>query len=70
MNPKYNAVAGRLAKGLEPYVNIYRLPLEIKPVSIQKQELEGQIPFGQDLYHNSYFEQLVSELKEQNNSYL
>ena len=36
MNPKYHSVAGKLAKGLEPFVNIYRLPLELKPLMYKK----------------------------------
>lgn len=69
MNSKYQAVAGKLAKGLEPYVNIYRLPLELKPISIQKKELMGDIPFDQNNYHNQEFENLVKNLREIRNNF-
>ena len=70
MNHKLKAVSGKLAKGLEPYVNIYRLPLELKQISIQKRELNGEIPFDQNNYHNQEFENLVKNLKENRTNFL
>ena len=64
MNPKYHSVAGKLAKGLEPFVNIYRLPLELKPINVQKMELNGDLPFDLNKYHNQEFENLVKKVNK------
>jgi hypothetical protein len=70
MNQKYQAVANRLAKGLEPYVNIYRLPLELKPTPLQHAEMNGEVPFDQNNYHNPAFEELVKSVNQHNNDFL
>ena len=70
MNPKYQAVAGRLAKGLEPYVNIYRLPLTLKPIHVQRQELNGELDFDQNNYPNPAFETMVREVNKCHKEFL
>ena len=64
MDPKFYPRAGKLAKGLETYVNIYRLPISFQLMANQKRELEGDFPFDQNLYFNNSLENMVRKQKE------
>ena len=70
MNPKYHGIPGKLAKGLEPYVNIYRLPILFKDTELQRRQRKGDFQPGEGDFHNEHYRRLVDSLKETNLNFL
>lgn len=63
MNPKYNRLAGQIAKGLEPYTNIYYEPLRLKNLRMQNLEMRNQVPIADKEFHTPLYEKLVADLQ-------
>lgn len=70
MNSKYQGIAGKITRGLEPYVNKYRLPLILKANAIQRMEMEGKIPFETENFHNEYYMNHIKRLTPLQNQFL